>query len=152
MHLPTPAGYSANDFDSRSKATLFGETTTLLDFVTPKKGQSLIEALIERKAEAKNSLCDYSFHVSPVEWTNTTEQEIKDCIKTGITSFKVYMAYKDNIGLDDENILNVMQVISKTGGLVTLHCELGDKIEKFRNKFVQNGDLSPKFHPLSRPD
>jgi len=152
MHLPTSAGYSADDFDTGSKAALLGGTTTLLDFVTPQKGQSLIDALIDRKAEANNSLCDYSFHVSPVEWTKNTEQEIKDCIQSGITSFKIYMAYKDSIGLDDDNILKVMQVIGKAGGLVTLHCELGDEIEELRNEFAKNRDLSPEFHPISRPD
>ena len=151
MHLPTATGYSSDDFESGSKAALFGGTTTLLDFVTPQKGQSLIDALNQRKTEAENSLCDYSFHVSPIEWTNTTEQEIKDCIKAGITSFKVYMAYKDSIGLNDDDIFKVMQVVGKAGGIVTLHCELGDKIDKLRNELAGNGKLDPEFHPVSRP-
>ncbi len=151
MHLPTPAGYSSDDFETGSKAALFGGTTTLLDFVTPQKGQSLIDALIQRNSEAKNSLCDYSFHVSPVEWSNNTEQEIKDCIESGITSFKVYMAYKDSIGLNDDDIFKVMQVVGKAGGIVTLHCELGDEIDELRNEIAEKGNLSPEFHPLSRP-
>ena len=73
MHLPTPAGYSADDFYTGSIAALFGGTTTLIDFVTPQIGQSLIEALNERKKEAEDSLIDYSFHISPIEWTSNTE-------------------------------------------------------------------------------
>jgi dihydropyrimidinase len=152
MHLPTPAGYSADDFESGSKAALLGGTTTLIDFVTPHKGQSLIDALIQRNSEAKNCLCDYSFHVSPVEWTKNTEKEIKDCVESGITSFKVYMAYKDTIGLNDTDILKVMQAVEKVGGVVTLHCESGDEIEKLRNDLVNEGKISPEFHPVSRPD
>ncbi|MFC2104382.1 dihydropyrimidinase [Bacteroidota bacterium] len=151
MHLPTPAGFSADDFETGSKAALIGGTTTLLDFVTPQRGQSLIDALIQRNSETKNSFCDYSFHVSPIEWNNTTEQEIKDCIESGITSFKVYMAYKDNIGLNDYDILKVMQVVGKAGGIVTLHCELGDDIDELRNEIAEKGNSSPEFHPLSRP-
>lgn len=151
MHLPTPAGFSADDFATGSKAALLGGTTTLLDFVTPQKGESLIDALIDRKAEVNQSLCDYSFHVSPVEWTKTTEQEIKDCIETGITSFKVYMAYKDSIGLNDDDIFRVMYTVGKAGGIVTLHCESGDKIEELRNKLAAENKLSPKYHPVSRP-
>ncbi len=151
MHLPTPAGYSADDFETGSKAALFGGTTTLLDFVTPQKGQSLIDALIDRKAEADQSLCDFSFHVSPVEWNNTTPQEIKDCIESGITSFKVYMAYKDSIGLSDDDIFRVMHAVGKNGGIVTLHCENGDEIEKIRNELANKGNLSPEFHSVSRP-
>ncbi|MCB2195954.1 MAG: dihydropyrimidinase [Bacteroidetes bacterium] len=151
MHLPTPAGFSADDFDTGSKAALLGGTTSLLDFVTPQKGQSLIDALIDRKAEANQSLCDYSFHVSPIEWTKSTEQEIKDCIDSGITSFKVYMAYKDSIGLNDDDIFRVMHVVGKNRGMVTLHCENGDEIEKLRNELAVKGKLSPEFHPVSRP-
>ena len=67
MYLPTPAGYSSDNFNTGSIAALFGGTTTLLDFVTPRKGQSLTDALDQRISEAGNSLCDYSFHVSPIE-------------------------------------------------------------------------------------
>ena len=151
MHLPTPAGFSADDFATGSKAALMGGTTTLLDFVTPQKGESLIDALIDRKTEANQSLCDYSFHVSPVEWTKTTEQEIKDCIEAGITSFKVYMAYKDSIGLNDDDIFRVMHTVGKAGGIVMLHCESGDKVEELRNKLTEENKLSPEYHPVSRP-
>jgi dihydropyrimidinase len=152
LNLPTPAGFSADDFETGSKAALAGGTTTLLDFVTPKKGQSLIDAFIDRKTEANNSYCDYSFHVSPIEWNKNTEQEIKDCIESGITSFKVYMAYKDSIGLNDDDIFRVMHTVSNAGGIVTLHCELGDEIEELRNEQAQKGNLSPEFHPKSRPN
>ena len=152
MHLPTPAGYSADDFKTGSKAALLGGTTTLLDFVTPNKGQSLIDALIDRKAEADKSLCDYSFHVSPIEWNKNTEQEILDCIESGITSFKVYMAYKGVVGLDDEDLKKVLKTVGKADGLVTIHCELGDEIDVLRNQFVSEGKTDPKYHALSRPD
>lgn len=151
MHLPTPAGYSSDDFVSGSRAALFGGTTTLIDFVTPRKGQSLPDALIERKKEAEAALCDYSFHVSPIEWTANTEKEIRQVITSGITSFKIYMAYKDSIGLNNEDILKVMKVVAKSGGLVTLHCELGDEIDKLRNQFAEQGDITQEFHPISRP-
>ncbi|MCP3931488.1 MAG: dihydropyrimidinase [Bacteroidetes bacterium] len=152
MHLPTPAGFSSDDFLSGSKAALLGGITTIIDFVTPKKGQSLIEALKERKKEATNSLIDHSFHVSPIEWYKNSEQEIKTCIKKeGINSFKIYMAYKDTIGLEDADILKVMKVVGKSGGLVTVHCELGDEIEILRNEFVKKGKTKPEYHPLSRP-
>jgi len=135
MHLPTPAGFSADDFESGSKAALYGGTTTIIDFVTPKKGQLLTDAIAQRKSEAKDCLTDYSFHVSPVEWRDSMEQEIADCMeKQGFRSFKVYMAYKDSIGLNDDVLLKVMKAVGKAGGMVTAHCELGDEIEILRNK------------------
>jgi len=152
MHLPTPAGFSSDDFYTGSKAALYDGTTALIDFVTPRRGKSIVEALAMRKKEAQNCLTDYKFHVSPVEWTNTTEKEIIHCIRNeGVKSFKVYMAYKDAIGLDDEDILKVMKVVGKEGGIVTVHAELGDDIVILRNQFVEEGRLSPEFHPKSRP-
>jgi dihydropyrimidinase len=76
MHLPTFAGFSSDNFYTGSKAALFGGTTTIIDFVTPKKKQSLVEALSERKKEAEKSLTDYSFHVSPIDWHEGIENEI----------------------------------------------------------------------------
>lgn len=151
MHLPSSSGYSSDDFYTGSRAAIYGGTTTLLDFVTPERGQSLTEALRLRKEEARNSFTDYSFHVSPVEWRETTEQEVQECIREGITSFKVYMAYKDTIGLNDDDLFKVMNMVGQTGKLVTIHCESGDEIEKLRNRYFEERHFEPEYHPLSRP-
>jgi len=151
MHLPTPAGFSADDFYTGSKAALFGGTTTFIDFVTPSKGQSLIDALDSRIKEAECSLVDYSFHVSPIEWRNTTEQEIVECVKRGFPSFKVYMAYKSTIGLNNDILQKVMAAVAKAGGMVIVHAELGDEIEQLRNGFYNAGKTEPLYHSLSRP-
>ena len=151
MHLPSPAGYSSDDFLTGSRAALYGGTTTIIDFVTPERGESLPEALAKRMKEAETSLADYSFHVSPVEWRSTTEDEIRECIRMGITSFKVYMAYKNTVGLNDEDLARVMKAVGRAGGTVAIHCEEGDEIEKLRTKYYSEGNTSPIFHALSRP-
>jgi dihydropyrimidinase len=151
LHLPTPAGYSADDFRAGSLAALHGGTTTILDFVTPARGQSLVDALNLRIGEAKDCLIDHSFHVSPVDWRVGMEAEIVDCIARGFTSFKIYMAYKDTIGLDDNAIYHVMKAVGRNGGMVTAHCELGDEIGAFRDFYFTQGMTSPKYHCLSRP-
>lgn len=151
LNLPTPAGPSSDDFESGSIAALYGGTTTLLDFVTPSKGQSLSEALKQRVLEAKKSFIDHSFHVSPVEWRETTIMEIEDCIRAGITSFKVYMAYKGTVGLNDDDFFKVLQTIGKAGGVVTVHCELGDEVEEMRKRFASESHIEPLYHCLSRP-
>lgn len=151
MQLPTPAGPSADDFYTGSIAALVGGTTTILDFVTPAKTQSLVVALNKRKKEAEKAICDYSFHVSPISWTKDTEQEIKQCINNGITSFKVYLAYKNTVGLDYDNLYKVMKVVGDSGGIVTIHCEDGDKVEELRNKYASENKLGPLYHAKSRP-
>ncbi len=151
MHLPTSSGYSSDDFLSGSRAALLGGTTTFLDFVTPQKGQSLMDALDQRKAEAVSSCIDYSFHVSPVEWRDQLPDEINECMAKGTPSFKVYMAYKDSIGIDDSVIERVMRIVGRAGGLLMVHAELGDDIDRMRDKLFFEGKTGPSAHPLSRP-
>jgi len=151
MHLPVTGGFSSDDFYSGSRAALYGGTTTLLDFVTPHRGQSPTEALEQRMIEAADSLVDYSFHVSPVEWRDTTNDEIRRCIASGITSFKVYMAYKDTVGVNDADLYKVMESAGRAGGTVTVHCELGDEIGNLRNIAFYTGHTGPVNHSLTRP-
>lgn len=151
MHLPVAGGFSSDDFFTGSRAALYGGTTTIIDFVTPQRGESLPGALDKRKREAEISMTDYALHVSPIEWRKTTCDEIRECIKLGVTSFKVYMAYKSTIGLDDEELLRVMKCVAEAGGLVTVHCELGDEIETLRNSYIRQKNTLPLYHALSRP-
>ncbi len=152
LHLPTAAGYSSDDFVSGSKAGLYGGTTTLIDFVTPQRGQSLVEAFLLRKEEASKSLIDYKLHVSPVEWARNTAYEIQLCYhEEYVRSFKVYMAYKKSIGLNDAAIFKVMKTVGQLGGIVTVHCEMGNEIEILRNNFALLGKVSAKYHAFSRP-
>jgi dihydropyrimidinase len=152
MHLPTHAGFSSDDFLTGSIAALKGGTTSIIDFVTPKRGQKLQDALNERLLEASNCRCNYSFHISPIEWRNSLKGEISYCIKKGYKTFKVYMAYKDSIGLDDSSLKKVMKVVAEEGGTITVHCETGDKIEALRNKFISEGKTGVEYHPRSRPN
>lgn len=152
MHLKTGSGYSADDFLTGSTAALYGGTTTIVDFVTPEKNQTLQEATQLRMKEADNCLCDHSLHVSPVVWRTCMPEEISRMVsETGLRTFKVYMAYKDSIGLDDTVILQVMKAVAKAGGVVLLHCETGDEIDQNRKKLIFENKTSPLFHPVSRP-
>jgi dihydropyrimidinase len=152
LHLPNSTGFSSDDFFTGSRAALFGGTTTIIDFVTPKKGQSLVEALALRKMEAQNALTDYSFHVSPIDWHENIEQEILTCKQMGITSFKVYLAYLQSIGLDKEVFFNVLKTVGKIGGSVNIHCEMGHEIDLLRDQFFERNQIEPLYHPLSRPN
>ncbi|WP_462279754.1 dihydropyrimidinase [Salinivirga cyanobacteriivorans] len=152
MQLPTPAGPSSDTFYTGSVAALHGGTTTIIDFVTPQPGQSLVDALEARMQEAESSLIDYSFHVSPIEWRDTTAEEIEACFKRGITSFKIYMAYKQAVGLEDNEVERVLQTVGRLGGMVTVHAEMGDEIDALRDQSAAAGKLEPDAHQATRPN
>lgn len=151
MELPTPAGPSSDDFYTGSKAAIAGGTTTMLDFVTPAKGESLISALRKRKEEAVKSLIDYSFHMGITWWDDSVKAEVLRCIQEeGITSFKTYLAYKGTVGIEEEELLELMITVAPLNALVTVHCEKGEIIDKNRKYFVASGKTSPVWHAKSR--
>lgn len=152
MHLPTSAGYSSDDFNSGSRAALYGGTTTIMDFVTPRKGQQLTGAMTERQKEAAGIHTDYSLHVSPIEWRNSIPQEIKACLEAGVRSFKVYMAYKDAIGIDDNVLEKAMKAVADAGGMIMVHCELGDEVDRLRDALFAGGHTNVAAHARSRPN
>ncbi|MBI5444222.1 MAG: dihydropyrimidinase [Deltaproteobacteria bacterium] len=152
MELATPAGPSRDDFESGSMAALAGGTTTMLDFVTPERGQGLLDALRLRKEAAGKSLCDYGLHMSVTRWSDEIPGEMRRCVvEEGIGSFKLYLAYKAAIGLEDAELLSVMDAAARLGALVTLHCEHGDAVSYLPRKLLSEGKTAPRFHAASRP-
>lgn len=152
LDLPTPAGPSSDDFETGSIAALYGGTTTIIDFVTPSKNESLPAALENRMKDAKRSKIDYGFHVSITSWNKNTAREMEICVKQyGLTSFKTYMAYKGVIGIEEKELFEVMKTAAKLNALVTVHCELGDEILRLQKEFISAGKTSAVYHALSRP-
>jgi dihydropyrimidinase len=153
LSLATPNGLSADDFESGSHAALAGGTTTFIDFITPEKGQNLMDAFEQRKAEVKNCACDYAFHMSIIEWRDSIPQEMESCVKgCGITSFKTYLAYKKSIGISFAELEKVMQVAKALNVMVTIHSEMGDTIDNLRETAIKNDQVELAFHPKTRPD
>jgi dihydropyrimidinase len=153
LSLATANGLSADDFESGSHAALAGGTTTFIDFITPEKGQNLMDAYKHRKAEVKNCACDYAFHMSIIEWRKSIPDEMETCVKEfGITSFKTYLAYKNNIGIEFEDLEKVMETAKTLNVMVTIHAELGDTIDELRDAAIKNAQIELPFHPKTRPD
>src|SRR5258706_1487378 len=69
----------------------------------------------------------------------------------GITSFKVFMAYKGTIMVDDGELYQVMKTAARLGAVVTVHAENGDAVWHLQKELVAQGKMGPEFHPVSRP-
>jgi dihydropyrimidinase len=150
--LPTPAGASSDDFASGSRAAVAGGTTSFIDFVTPHRGQSLLEALRLRRAEASASTIDYRLHMGISEWNASVASEVIRCIeKEGIVSFKTYLAYRDSIGISFSELQQVMEVAGSAGGMMLVHCEDGEMISRLQHKFLQEGKTHAFYHAMSHP-
>ncbi|NDC24377.1 MAG: dihydropyrimidinase, partial [Proteobacteria bacterium] len=154
LDLPFMGTSSSDDFESGTRAALFGGTTTIIDFAFQSHGKSLKEGLSEwhQKARGK-ALCDYAFHLAVVDFNDRTKTEIRELIeKEGVTSFKTFMAYKGALMIDDRQMIGLMNEVKKWGGLVTVHAENGDLADSLIQMNREQGNKAPKYHALSRPE
>ena len=154
-HLDMPFGgtITADDFESGHIAAAFGGTTCHVDFCIQAKGQSFGEALElwHGKMNGK-ALIDVGFHlaVTDLEEGGSLE-ELARVPDDGVTSYKLFMAYKGALMVDDETLFKTMQVAADTGALVMVHAENGDAIDVLVKQALAEGKTEPKYHALTRP-
>jgi len=151
MELPVAGTVSSDDFETGTAAGLAGGTTTIIDFVHPERGQDFLEALSARREEAAKAVADYGLHMAVTWWGEGAAAGMADCVAAGVPSFKLYMAYKATVGLEDADLAAVMRTAADLDGLLLVHAEMGDEIERLRDRFAAEGNTEPCYHALSRP-
>jgi len=154
-HLDMPFGGTTtiDDFESGHTAAAFGGTTCHVDFIIQPKGATFAQALEEwhSKREGK-ALIDNGFHMAVTDLVEGgTLEELATLPDQGVTSYKLFMAYKGAIMVDDETLFRVMQVAADTGALVMVHAEHGDAIDVLVRQALAEGKTEPKYHALTRP-
>jgi dihydropyrimidinase len=156
VHLAMPfmGTFSSDDYETGTRAALFGGTTTVIDFVLQTQGDSLKAALTDWQSRATGTAVgDYSFHMAVTDFNENTKAEIAQMInEEGITSFKTFMAYKGALMIDDRQMVGLMNEVKKQGGMVTTHATNGDMIDFLVAKHRLEGKLSPLYHYLSQPE
>jgi dihydropyrimidinase len=142
---------TSDDFETGTLAAVMGGTTTIVDFATQNKGETLDEALTNWRQKAwQKASCDYGFHMAITDWNEQTALDLHKMIEAGVTSFKLYMAY-DALRVSDDQIYEVLKAVHALGGIVGMHCENGDLIRALTKEQKALGIMSPAGHPLSRP-
>ena len=152
MELPFMGTVSADDFETGTASGIAGGTTSIIDFCIPAPGTSLIAGLAEWKRRAAKATADYSFHMAITSWGDHTADEMRAVVRDhGITSFKVFMAYKGAIMVDDHALYQVMKVAAEVGAVVNVHAENGDVVWNLQRELIAKGQTGPEYHPVSRP-
>lgn len=154
-HLDQPMSggvVMADDFYTGTVSAACGGTTTVIPFACQFKGGSLKDAVVDyhQRAEGK-AVIDYAFHLiiadpTPVVMT----QELPSLIKSGYTSFKIYMTYED-LKLNDHQILDILALARRLGALTMIHAENTDCIEWMVKRLELAGKITPFYHAVSRP-
>ncbi|MGI6229772.1 MAG: dihydropyrimidinase [Tractidigestivibacter sp.] len=151
MQCWTGMDWTADSFETGTRAAACGGTTTIVDYATQDKGMTLTEALDEWHKRADGTCtANYAFHMAIADWNEHTREEIPLMRKRGVVSFKSYFAY-DHLRLDDAQTMELLEAIKPFDGILCVHCENGTLVNELQRRMLDQGITGPEGHPLSRP-
>src|SRR5215210_4403078 len=154
-HLDMPFGgtVTIDDVESGQTAAAFGGTTCHVDFVLQPKGATFAQALEQWRAKAEGKqVIDMGYHIAVTDLSGENAlEELASLPDQGVTSYKLFMAYKGALMVDDETLFRTMQVAAETGALVMVHAENGDAIDVLVKAALADGHTEPHWHALTRP-
>ncbi|PYE55977.1 dihydropyrimidinase [Deinococcus yavapaiensis] len=152
VYLPFMATFAKDTHATASKAALIGGTTTFIEMCCPSRGEDLMEGyeLWKSKAEG-NSACDYTFHMGVSKFDDKTEEQLREIVADGITSFKVFLAYKNFFGVEDDELYKTLTLAKELGVIVTAHCENAALVAELQQQLLGEGKTGPEYHEVSRP-
>ncbi|MBO9131992.1 dihydropyrimidinase [Rhizobium sp. B230/85] len=152
LEMPFMGTYSADNFESGTRAALAGGTTMVVDFCLPEPGQSLLDALNRWDNKSASANCDYAFHMAVTWWGEQVFNEMETVVKDkGINSFKHFMAYKGALMVDDDEMFHSFSRCAELGALPMVHAENGDIVAQMQAKLMAAGNNGPEAHAYSRP-
>ncbi|MFT4013641.1 MAG: dihydropyrimidinase [Paracoccus sp. (in: a-proteobacteria)] len=151
LEMPFMGTYSADDFESGTRAALAGGTTMVVDFALPSPGQGLMDALRMWDNKSGRAHCDYSYHMAITWWGERVFDEMAAVVDRGITSFKHFMAYKGSLMVNDDEMFASFRRVGDLGGLALVHAENGDVVAELSARLLAEGNNGPEGHAYSRP-
>jgi dihydropyrimidinase len=154
-HLDMPFGGTTtiDDVESGQTSAAFGGTTCHVDFVIQPQGSSFADALEDWRGKANGrQVIDMGYHMAVTDLKEGGSlEELASLPDEGVTSYKLFMAYKGALMVDDETLFKTMEVAAETGALVMVHAENGDAIDVLVKKALAEGHTEPHWHALTRP-
>ena len=152
IYLPFMGTFSKDDYETGTKAALVGGTTTIFEMVCPSRSMSPAEgfALWRQQAHDK-ACCDYTFHMGVTRFDADSAAQLRDIVKAGVGSFKVFLAYKGAFGVDDAELWQTLALAKDLGVIVTAHCENETLVSQLQQQLLAAGRTGPDAHHDSRP-
>ena len=151
IYLPFMGTYAKDTYDSASRAALVGGTTSLIEMCCPSREEEPLEAFELWKSKGEVSACDYTFHMGVSRFDDSTASQLREIVNRGISSFKVFLAYKGAFGIDDQELFNTLSLAKELGVIVTAHCENETLVAALQTKLLAEGKTGPEWHEPSRP-
>ena len=122
IYLPFMGTAAKDSHETASRAALVGGTTTFIEMICPGRGERAMEAFELWLGKATGqSACDFTFHMGVTRYDQETENDLKQIVSRGLSSFKVFLAYKGAFGVTDEELYKTLQLAKSLGVITTAH-------------------------------
>lgn len=154
MDMPWGETSTCDDFSSGTVAAACGGTTTIVDFCIQQPGQRIADALDAWHAKLKRNppVIDVGFHLAVTDLNvPDAKADLIAAVRSGVTSFKLFMAYKGSLMVDDETLFRTMRAAAELKALVLVHAENGGVVEVLVREALAAGHVEPRWHGLTRP-
>ncbi len=129
IYLPFMGTFSKDTYETGSKAALVGGTTTLIEMCCPSRRDDTLKGFELWMSQA----------------------QLREIVGSGISSFKIFLAYKGAFGVDDTELYRTLVLAKKLGVIVTAHCENETLVAERSAELLAAGKTDPGQHHESRP-
>src|SRR5436190_20745836 len=114
IYLPFMGTFAKDTHETGSKAALVGGTTTFIEMICPARTDEPMAAFELSLAKAQGaSACDFTFHMGVTQYDAAAEKQLTEIVRRGISSFKIFLAYKGAFGVTDEELYKTLQLAKK---------------------------------------
>ncbi|HVW21820.1 MAG TPA: dihydropyrimidinase [Opitutaceae bacterium] len=152
IYLPFMGTFSKDNYESGSRAALVGGTTTLIEMCCPSRKDDALDGFeLWMSQAAGKSACDFTFHMGVTKFDEKTEAQLREIVRRGVSSFKVFLAYKGAFGIDDGELYRTLKLARELGVIVTAHCENETLVAERQKELLAAGRTDPGQHHESRP-
>ncbi len=152
IYLPFMGTFSKDTYETGSKAALVGGTTTLIEMCCPARADDALKSFELWMSQAVGkSACDFTFHMGVTKFDDQTDAQLREIVKRGISSFKIFLAYKGAFGIDDTELYRTLKLAKELGVVVTAHCENETLVAERCKELLAAGKTDPGQHHESRP-
>jgi len=154
VHITLPfMGTLAKDtYETGSRAALAGGTTTLIEMCCPSRADDALAGFEHWMGQAVGrSACDFTFHMGATRFDGATQSQLREIVRRGVSSFKIFLAYKGAFGIDDTELYGVLKLARELGVITTAHCENETLVFERQRELIAAGRTDPGRHYESRP-
>jgi dihydropyrimidinase len=86
------------------------------------------------------------------KFDETTAAQLREIVADGMSSFKIFLSYKNFFGVTDDEMYQTMLLAKELGVILTAHCENAELVGRLQEKLIAAGKTGPEWHEPSRPE